>query len=325
LDDGHQVQVVASDASGAGGASSSTKVTATATVAATMTTDVYTVGFCNMIRCPTPGEAQNFGYTMRTVHLGKPWCDRAWPGPLAPTPLQPSVVAGTTGAQTAVVLRPQAVTDDGITRPVVTGELEIVLKCDAAGQPGIAVPANASLILSGEPTAKYIPHRLELKSKCACPGGCGDGGDTPTVAAAAAAATVVGSPVAKKSTMPADGSFIVRLQHLYGAAEELGELSKPVTVDLQAVFCGRGQTVKAVQEMSLSANQKAEDVHHWKWQRRQPGPAQSQAASADSDQHLVHRVPQRQEMVVASKLLEHGTVVVMQPMATRTFVVTVQE
>jgi hypothetical protein len=35
-------------------------------------------------------------------------------------------------------------------------------------------------------------------------------------------------------------------------------------------------------------------------------------------------VPQRQERA-ALKLLEHGTVVVMQPMATRTFVVAVKE
>jgi hypothetical protein len=38
-------------------------------------------------------------------------------------------------------------------------------------------------------------------------------------------ASVVDSPLAKNSTMPADGSFIVQLQHLYGVAEELGELS----------------------------------------------------------------------------------------------------
>ena len=40
-----------------------------------MTTDRYMVGWCNMLRCPKQGEQQNFGYAIRTQHLGAETCD----------------------------------------------------------------------------------------------------------------------------------------------------------------------------------------------------------------------------------------------------------
>lgn len=104
-----------------------------------------------------------------------------------------------------ITLTPQAITNDGITRPVVTGDLEIVLKCDPAGEPGVATPRNATLIAAGPASAQYVPYRLELSSKCACPGGCSSSD--------AAAVQAPKSPLAENATMPADGSFIVRLQH----------------------------------------------------------------------------------------------------------------
>ena len=45
-------------------------------------------------------------------------------------------------------------------------------------------------------------------------------------------------------------------------------MSAPATVDLGAVFCQNGQKIAAVQEVSMSANQKITDVHHWQWNRR---------------------------------------------------------
>ena len=71
--------------------------------------------------------------------------------------------------------------------------------------------------------------------------------------------------------MPSDGSFIVRLQHLFGSAESVGTLLAPSTVDLAALFCGSGQTIAQVQEVSMSANRKLTDIHHWRWRRRGDG------------------------------------------------------
>ena len=91
--------------------------------------------------------------------------------------------------------------------------------------------------------------------------------------------------------------------------EGLGALSEPVSVDLASVFCGSGQTIKAVQEVSLSANQKIEDVHHWRWRRRADDTAQ--------------RVPRGEEGQEAMR--DEGTAVVIRPLTTRTFVVLVDE
>ena len=264
--------------------------------------DVYRVGWCNMIRCPTPGELFNFGYALRTVHQGVPNCIKAWPGPLAPTPLRPRVSAD--GA--TVVLRPQAVTDDGILAPRVTGHMEVVLHCDERGAPGVATPLNASLIQPGAATpqdARYVAKRLEFTSKCACPGGCSQqrGGAQSGRSAAEPA-----SPLAANATMPADGAFIVRLQHLYGSAEGLGPLSQPVTVDLQSIFCAASRTVVQVVEMSITANQRIEDVHHHKWRTTDGATAQRLAAE---DKH--------------SSIID-GTVVIVPPLATKTYVVTVK-
>eukprot|EP01051_Picozoa_sp_SAG22_P002707 SAG22_NODE_123_length_18914_cov_28.993410_7_plen_61_part_00 len=44
--------------------------------------------------------------------------------------------------------------------------------------------------------------------------------------------------------MPAEGSFIVRLQHLYGSTEGLGAPSEPVSVDL-ASRCSAGLRERA--------------------------------------------------------------------------------
>ena len=113
--------------------------------------------------------------------------------------------------------------------------------------------------------------------------------------------------------MPSDGSFIVRLQHLFGSAENVGTLSAPSTVDLAAVFCGSGQTIAQVQEVSMSANQKLTDIHHWRWRRRGDGTVyreqQEKAASL--------------EAAAAGNGLIDGSTVVMQPLSTRTFIVTV--
>ena len=235
----------------------------------TMTNDVYTVGFCNLLRCPIPGEQQNFGFALRTQHLGQPMCDRSWPGPLAPTPLRPRIVRH--GGQDEVVLTSQAINDDGIASPQVSGELEVVLRCDPDGKPGVATATNATLISDGDESAHYVPSRLVFSSRCACPGGCPpppppapSAGDDRTVRSPAA-------PILSKATMPSDGSFIVRLQHLFGSAESVGTLLAPSTVDLAALFCGSGQTIAQVQEVSMSANRKLTDIHHWRWRRRGDG------------------------------------------------------
>ena len=61
--------------------------------------------------------------------------------------------------------------------------------------------------------------------------------------------------------------------------------------------------------MSLSANQRIEDVHHWRWRRRADDTAQ--------------RVP-RGELVEAA-MKEEGTAVAMRLLTMRTFVVLVEE
>ena len=261
------------------------------------TEDTYLVGFCNVVRCPTPGMQENFGYALRTTHLGEKNCDRAWPGPLAPTPLLPSL-----REDGVVVLKPQAVTNDGIVAPIVTGQLEVLLRCDPTGESGVATPLNASLISMDPASPLYVPHRLELSSRCACAGGCPRPSPSPMAPSSIRSAP---APLAANATMPSDGSFIVRLSHLFGSAEGLGEYSAPATVDLAStVFCG--QQIVAVQEVSLSANQKIGDVHHWHWQRKEDGRA--------------HRVPAREEGFGGG---DDGTSVVLQPLSTRTFVVTV--
>jgi hypothetical protein len=252
---------------------------------------------------------QNFGFAMRTTHLGKKWCDRAWPGPLAPTPLLPHIVNG------GVALTPQAVTDDGISNPRTTGVLEIVLKCDPEGEEGVARPVNASLISDGPASAMHVPYRLELASKCACPGGCG--GSASPAATAAAAAPAPTSPLTANATMPADGTFIVRLQHLYGPSEALGEMSEPATVDLADLFCASGKQITAVQETSMSANQRAEDIHHWKWERRG-----ERHAAATTTARLTEREGAGDR---SSSFGHNATVVVLQPMTTRTFVIAVDD
>lgn len=156
----------------------------------------------------------------------------------------------------------EALQSDGLTRPEVSGTLDVVLHCDPHGNPGVATPTNASLILSGDASdsARYVPYRLDLKSKCACPGGCTSpqppGGAAPPGPAVQANATLM----APGATMPADGTLIVRLQHLYGRAEGFGPLAEPATIDLASLFCTSGKTIAAVREVSMSANQKIEDV-----------------------------------------------------------------
>ena len=110
--------------------------------------------------------------------------------------------------------------------------------------------------------------------------------------------------------MPRDGSFIVRLQHIYGRTEGLGALGRPVTVDLQtAVLCRVGQTITGVREVTITANQRVEDVHHWHWRRKsgQDGQARREPAAGRVDDE-------------ANGL---RTTIVMAPLTTRTFVVTV--
>eukprot|EP01047_Picozoa_sp_COSAG01_P064340 COSAG01_NODE_8498_length_2763_cov_1.614489_2_plen_376_part_00 len=286
--------------------------------------DVYLLGFCNMLRCPTPGMQQNFGYALRTRHLGAPNCDRAWPGPLSPTPLVPRL-----RSDGAVVLAPQAISNDGIAAPQVTGELEVVLHCDPQGVRGEATPRNASLISSDPSSPLYVPYRLELTSRCACPGGCVPPPPPPPPRPIDSQSSSSGPPppaaLAPGATMPSDGSFIVRLQHLFGSAEALGELSEAVEVDLADLFCGVGQKIAEVQEMTLSANQKAEDVHHWhwRWQHKDGGHrAHRVARDRATETGTPHRV--RAGGGVDGALHDHGTRVIMQPLSIRTFVVSVQ-
>ena len=264
--------------------------------------DAYTIGFCNTIRCPTPGQPQNFGYVLRTQHLGQPMCDRSWPAPLLPRPLQPRMSVGANGRE-EVILTTHAISDDGVHAPALTGDLEIALHCDPNGERDVVTLTNASLISDGVGSARYVPYRLELSSRCACPGGC----PAPAPPSLNSQATTSRSPFAHNATMPSDGSFIVRLQHLYGATEGLGALSAPATVDLASLFCQSGQKIAQVQEVSLSANQDVADIHHWHWRRRDDG--------------TVFREAQE---VVEGGLLD-GTIVTMAPLTTRTFVVTVTD
>ena len=264
-------------------------------------TDAYKVGFCNMVRCPTPGQVFNFGYALRVGVGGSgPTCDKAWPGPLAPAPLVPVPIPG------GVLLRSHAVTDDGIHAPVITGNLDVVVLCDPDGDADVATPVNASLIhpnSTTDRTAHFVPHRLVFKSRCACARGCAK-------QAPAVAAVPTPEPIAPNATMPRDGSFIVRLQHIYGRTEGLGALGRPVTVDLQtAVLCRVGQTITGVREVTITANQRVEDVHHWHWRRKsgQDGQARREPAAGRVDDE-------------ANGL---RTTIVMAPLTTRTFVVTV--
>jgi hypothetical protein len=267
--------------------------------------DVYRVGFCQMLRCPTPGMVYNFGYALRHVSGDADNCDKAWPGPLVPAYLAPTLMPSGD-----VVLRPSAVTDDGIAAPSTTGQLEVVLVCDPSGAAGVASPTNATLIDPNSTTdesAHYVAHRLEFKSKCACPGGCtsGSGGGTRHPTSTANSDSEPTSPMSAASTMPADGSYIVRLHHLYGSAEGLGAMSEPATVDLASIFCRLNKTIDAVQEVSITANQKIEDVRHWDWRH------QSFRASRATTQSRV-------------TVVNNGSaLVVLQPLSTRTFVVTV--
>jgi len=64
-------------------------------------------------------------------------------------------------------------------------------------------------------------------------------------------------------------SILIRLAHKYEVGED-PELSKPATVDLQALL--QNVRVQQCTEMSLSANQPLSDVSRMKWQTETPFP-----------------------------------------------------
>ena len=97
--------------------------------------------------------------------------------------------------------------------------------------------------------------------------------------------------------MPANGTYIVRLQHMYSPGEH-AVLSAPAAVDLSTLFCA-GARIERLAEFSLSGNQLAADVRHWTWNTKEE--------EEEEEEEEVQALP------------DNGTVVELLPLAIRTF------
>ena len=265
--------------------------------------DTYRVGFCQYVRCPSllnDTSFENFGYVVKINSAGNDTCDASFPAPLH-MPLVPVYDPGL-GSKGGVVLSPAGVTGDGVSYTQVTDTMRVEVHCDPSGQPGVSTALQAQ------------DGVLVFASVCACPGASGCSGELVSESRESFEADVhvhtrAVSPV---TSMPADGALIVRLQHLFGPGEHT-ELSQPTTVDLAQLFC-EGTKIASFEELSLSANQRAQDVQHWDWNRA----SRKERSRERVDGSRAHGVEVKKSL---SSENGDGTQLELQPLDIRTFAV----